>query len=177
MSKLTTQVRDLKLTAKIALEKTVLGSSEQVKSQVVSAIHDRYAFSERSYIEDRIDLKVDPNLLEITVFARHRISNAINFIQDTVYRNSVNPRTPNKLVLSGYIGEFLRGKQSHWKGAFIFVGKSNNSLLAYRNKGETTRDIPNVSYGPSIAGSLAVVSDQVEPLVIQMLTKKYNKLL
>ncbi|KZN57933.1 hypothetical protein N473_26625 [Pseudoalteromonas luteoviolacea CPMOR-1] len=175
MTKLSRQIRDMRTTAQVKLKQTITDSGEQVKGELVNAIYDRYGFQDRSYIGDRLQLKVQPSQLELIIFARHRVSSAINFVQDPVYRRSVNPKTPNKLVIAGYMGAFLRGKTSHWKGAFIFQGKNNNVLLGYRDKGQTTRDIPDVPYGPSVAGSLAVIKDDVEPFVVQMLTKKFER--
>ncbi|AZZ98754.1 hypothetical protein [Pseudoalteromonas sp. R3] len=175
MTQLSRQVRDIRKTAEIKLKETIAGSGEQVKGVLVDAIYERYGYSDRSYVDNRLKVNVQPSQLELIVYARHRVSSAINFVQSPVYRQSVNPKTPNKLVLSGYMGAFIRGKTSHWKGAFIFQGKNNNELLGYRDKGQTTRDIPSVPYGPSIAGSLAVVSDSVQPFVVQMLSKKLER--
>ncbi|KZN58532.1 hypothetical protein N473_26385 [Pseudoalteromonas luteoviolacea CPMOR-1] len=175
MTKLSRQIRDIRKTAEIKLKQTITDSGEQVKSELVDAIYDRYGFQDKSYVNERLKLDIQPSQLELIVYARHRVSSAINFVKDPVYRQSVNPKTPNKLVTAGYIGAFLRGKTSHWKGAFIFQGKNNNVLLGYREKGQTTRDIPDVPYGPSVAGALGVVSDSVEPFVVQMLTKKFER--
>tara|TARA_B100000700_G_scaffold161345_1_gene178650 strand:- start:17207 stop:17737 length:531 start_codon:yes stop_codon:yes gene_type:complete len=173
--KLSPTIGKLKKAQQAALASAVTGSGEHAKSVLVNAIYDRYAFKMRDYISQRLALSVDHRFAELRVSARHRITNAINFVEEPVYRQSKNPRTPSKMVLDGYMGAFLRGKTSHWGGAFTFVGKNNNLLLAYREKGDLSREIPDVSYGPSVAGALVNVREQAYPQVMKHIQKHYQR--
>lgn len=167
----------LKEQNKQALEVAITQTAEFAHNKLVDAIYDRYNYRYRGYIDERINLNVDSKDPAFSVSARMRKSNAANFIDSPVYRNSKNQRTPGKQVLAGYTGAFLRGQMSHWKGAFLFTGNNGNLLLGYRKKGVKTREIPEVSYGPSIAGALGVVKDdQVNP-VMDHLSKMYQKAL
>lgn len=160
-----------------ALEVAVTQTAEFAHNKLVDAIYDRYNFRFRDYIAERITLKIDTKELEFRVASRMRKSSSVNFMEGPVYRKSKNKRTPNKQVIGGYTGSYLRGKTNHWRGAFLFTGLNGNLLMGYRNQGVKGREIPEVSYGVSVGGALGVVKDkQVDPVMTHLLNM-YQKAL
>lgn len=170
---LSEQLLALKTRNDSALKSAVAQSSRYADALLKDAIFERYNFSDKGYLEQHMELSVDHNAPEFRVSARMRKSNAINFMDAPQYRAS--KVTAGKQVLAGYTGAFLRGKLSHWRGAFIFKGQNGNMLMAYRQKGDKNRKIPGISYGPSVAGALAVVKDDATAQVMQHIAKLYRK--
>lgn len=169
-------INTVKLKSREALELALYQTSSFAKQELTNRIYERYNFNRRSYVADRLVVDVDTRYLQFSVSARHRVSSAIHFIESPVYRRSKNKRTPNKQVLAGYTGSFLRGKTSHWKGAFVFTGLKGNTLLGYRD-GQRTRNVPEVPYGPSVMGAMVNIRDDAVDPVMQHLSKMYQKAL
>ncbi|TMN34138.1 hypothetical protein [Pseudoalteromonas sp. S2755] len=172
--RLSSELAELRYSSTRSLFSAMSQSGQFAKNVLVDAIYERYSFKHREYIDQRLAVTTDIQIPELRVSARHRLSSALNFVQQPVYRQSKT--ISGKQVLAGYMGAFLRGKTSHWGGAFTFVGKNNNLLLGYRDKGDKDRGIPSVPYGPSIAGAMANVRDGSYSKVIEHINKRYEKL-
>ncbi|NRA78332.1 MAG: hypothetical protein HRU18_08985 [Pseudoalteromonas sp.] len=171
-----TKLLDLKKQNTSALRVAITKSAPLAQQALSLAIYDKYNFKLKDYVDDNLKLSTDSKNLEFRVSARHRVTNAIEFVIDPIYRASKT--TPGKQVLAGYTGAYLRGKVSTWRGAFIFKGKSNNTLLAYRKKGEKWRDIPNqLPFGPSVAGAFGVIKEDTAPSIIDHFYTIYRQAL
>lgn len=171
-----TKLLELKQQNKAALAVAITKSAPAAQRSFVDAVYDKYNFKLRDYVDDNLILSIDSKNLEFKVSARHRVTNAIEFVINPLYRASKT--TPGKQVLAGYTGAYLRGKASTWRGAFLFTGKSNNTLLAYRNQGEKWRDIPNkLPFGPSVSGAFGVVKEDTAPSIMDNFYSLYRQAL
>ena len=171
-----TKLLDLKKQNTAALRVAITKAAPIAQQTLATAVYDRYNFKLKNYVDDNLKLSIDSKNLEFKVSARNRVTNAIEFVLDPIYRASKT--TPGKQVLAGYTGSYLRGKVSNWRGAFIFTGKSNNTLLAYRKQGEKWRDIPNqLPFGPSVAGAFGVIKDDTSPAIIDHFYSLYRQAL
>lgn len=176
LNALGTKLLDLKEQNKAALEFAITKAAPVAQKSLVDAVYGKYNFKLIDYVDDNLKLSIDSKKLEFKVSARHRVTNAIEFVIDPIYRSS--KVTPGKQVLAGYTGSYLRGKVSTWRGAFIFNGKSNNTLLAYRNQGEKWRDIPNkLPFGPSVAGAFGVIKEDTAPSIMEHFHSLYRQAL
>jgi hypothetical protein len=172
LKQLSNKIASLKGLNEAALRAAIAETGTFAEKTLVDAAYKRYGFKTKSYIAKRVHLEISEE--QARVYARYRKSNSRQFMVSPVYRSSRNKRTPGKQVLAGYTVAYLRDKINHFPGAFFFHGKSNNVLMAYRGKGDTTKGIPEVMYGPSVAGAIQQVSDISEPTISQYLEKRYH---
>ncbi|OUL59264.1 hypothetical protein [Pseudoalteromonas ulvae] len=169
-----TRLLELKQQNETALRSAVANTASFAHTQFTNAIYQRYNFKQRDYVAERLNTGISLNNIELTISARQRLTNAIEFANSPLYRQGKQ----GQQVLAGYSGAYLRAKSATWRGAFSFIGKNGNLLMAYRKKGETWRDIPNqLPYGPSVAGAFGVIKDDTAPAIVDHLVKLYQQAL
>ena len=113
-----TKLLEMKTLNQSALKVAITKSAPLAKQSFSTAVYDRYNFRLKSYVDDNLDLSVDTSKLELKVSARQRLTNAIEFVVDPLYRES--KMIPGKQVLAGYTGSYLRGKVKHLGRSIYF---------------------------------------------------------
>lgn len=146
-----------------------LALTQRFASQLaIDTVMQRYAFKQRSYVEDNIQSKLRKKDTTLTISGRYRASTAMRFEQTPQYIAGKN----GSRRLNGIMVALLRGKSSLWSGAFYFTGRNNNALMGYREKGALGRGNFSVKYGPSIAASFGYQREVIGPQILDYLTKQ-----
>ncbi|MCH4294223.1 hypothetical protein MJ923_07880 [Shewanella sp. 3B26] len=142
----------------------------------VDEVYRRYGFRERAYVEQHLTVSFNPRTLEGRVIGRYRPSSLSRFI---VRENTRTSKLGGKVVRDGVTIASIRNQPNWLKGAFTYIGRNGNRLVAERSKGDNSwRSLKGrkTLYGPSVAGSFAVIRSQIEPPIIQHLRDRYRQL-
>lgn len=155
-----------------AIESAVKDASDYGEKLAIDTIYKRYGFRERSYVAQHFSLNFNPRSLQGRISARMRPSSFTRFAAAAHTKTSKN----GKEVPAGYTIKVMRNQPTWFKGAFQFLGRNGNVLIASRRKGDNTwRNVKgHVKYGPSVGGSFGVIRDEIEPPIIKFLRERYQ---
>ncbi|MCH1926870.1 hypothetical protein L9G74_19060 [Shewanella sp. C32] len=164
-----------RIRAKVApdIEAAVNAATTYGEKLAIDTIFNRYGFRERSYVAQHFSLSFDRRTLQGRIAARMRPSSF------TRYASSVHTKTSKhgKPLPAGFSINVMRNQPVWFKGAFQFLGKNGNVLIASRRKGDNSwRNVKgHVKYGPSVGGSFGVIREDIEPTIVAYLLERYQK--
>lgn len=155
-----------------SIEAAVNEATEYGEKLAIDTIYKRYGFRERSYVAQHFSLSFDRRTLQGRISARMRPSTFTRFAASAHTKTSKN----GKAVPAGYTIKVMRNNPVWFKGAFQFLGKNGNVLIATRRTGDNSwRNVKgHVKYGPSVGGSFGVIRDDIEPAVIKRLRERFE---
>lgn len=173
MEAVTKELNRLRTAQAPAINRAIDDTVKFGQKAAVDAIFNRYGFNSRSYIEQHLDVSVEPTQLKGVITARYRASTFTRFAKPLTRTGKSGGSRADGHMISA-----LRNQPTWFKGTFTVIGKNGNQIMFQRQKGDNSwRKLKGQKslYGPSVAGSFSKIRDAIEPPIIAYLRNKYGQ--